>query len=159
MTFGCTETAFEESPMQIEAAERSMYIMPKENSFKMLASTIQEIVGGIKKAASYKSQRLEGLFSRSCCMGNRAYGKTEAKLPEYFQERTEVWCGFPGFNSCYGRMWESAQFSEVSLGEIQMMALFNHCADNLGKCLNSVDIPTGFYSRCFLSSAPSSALR
>lgn len=45
-------------------------------------------------------------------------------------------------------MREPAQLSEVSLGEIQIMALLNHCADNLGKCLNFVDILGNFRVRC-----------
>lgn len=45
-------------------------------------------------------------------------------------------------------MREPAQFSEVSLGEIQIMALFNHCTDNLGKCLNFVNISGDFRVCC-----------
>lgn len=81
-------------------------------------------------------------------MGNRVYGKAETKLPEYFQERVEVWRRFSGFNPCYGRMRETTQFSEFSLGEIQIMALLNHCADNLGERLNFIDIPGDLRACC-----------
>lgn len=44
-------------------------------------------------------------------------------------------------------MREPTQFSEVSLREIQIVAPLNHCADNLGKCLNFVDISGNFRVR------------
>lgn len=71
-------------------------------------------------------------------------GKAETKLPENFQKRAKIGGGFPGFNSRNGGMRKSAQLGKVSLGKIQIMALFNHCADNLGKCFNFIDISGNF---------------
>jgi len=69
---------------------------------------------------------------------NRAYSKVETKLPENFQKSAEIWRRFSGFNLCYGRMWEPAQFSKISLGKFQIMALYVEAVAGIKRRSNSL---------------------
>ena len=71
------------------------------------------------------------LVSWRCRLGRGLDGKAETQLSENFQKRTEVWGGFSRFNSCYGGVWKPAELGEISLGKLKIVALFDHCTNNL----------------------------